>query len=166
MNKLAPNDIKEIYTSTDSQKNLSKKYSVSICMISKILNGHIHKQHTAKLEKPNRKHYMMEGYLSNEEVKDIYMSNDSVKSLAEKYNVNTVTIYRIQHNINYTDVTKGLDRTHEKYKRIDRLDIIDIYLDERSVKEISKEYGIKPENISNIKNKKTYRNITRELDIG
>lgn len=165
MNKLAPNDIKEIYTSTDSQKNLSKKYGVSICMISKILNGHIHKQHTAKLEKPNRKHYMMEGYLSNEEVKDIYMSNDSVKNLAEKYNVNTVTIYRIQHDINYTDVTKDLERSYKKYKRIDRLDIIDIYLDERSVKEISKEYGIKPENISNIKNKKTYRNITRELDL-
>ena len=66
---------------------------------------------------------------------------------------------------NYTDVTKGLDRTQEKYKRIDKLDIIDIYLDERSVKEISKEYGIKPENISNIKNKKTYRNITKELDL-
>lgn len=166
MNKLKPKDIKEIYTSTDSQKNLSKKYGVSICMISKILNGHIHKQHTAKLEKPDRKHYMMEGYLSNEEVKDIYMSNDSVKNLAEKYNVNTVTIYRIQHDINYTDVTKDLERGHEKYKRIDKLDIVDIYLDERSVKEISKEYGIKPENISNIKNKKTYRNITRELDLG
>ena len=165
MNKLAPSDVKEIYTSTNSQKNLSNKYGVSICMISKILNGHIHKQYTAKLKKPNRKHYMMEGYLSNEEVKDIYMSNGSVKSLAEKYNVNTVTIYRIQHDINYTDVTKDLDRDHEKYKRIDRLDIIDIYLDERSVKEISKEYGIKPENISNIKNKKTYRNITRELDL-
>lgn len=165
MNKLAPSDIKEIYTSTDSQKNLAKKYGVSICMISKILNGHIHKQHTAKLEKPTRKSYMTEGYLSNKVVKDIYMSKDSVKSLAEKYNVNTVTIYRIQHDINYTDVTKGLDRTQEKYKRIDKLDIIDIYLDERSVKEISKEYGINPENISNIKNKKTYRNITKELDL-
>lgn len=165
MNKLAPNDIKEIYTSTDSQKNLSKKYGVSICMISKILNGHIHKQHTAKLEKPVRKSYMLEGYLSDETVKDIYTSNDSVKSLAEKYNVNTVTIYRIQHDINYTDVTKDLDRAHKKYKRIDKLDIVDIYLDERSVKEIAKEYGIKPENISNIKNKKTYRNITRELDL-
>ena len=107
----------------------------------------------------------MEGYLSNEEVKDIYMSSDSVKSLAEKYNVNTVTIYRIQHDINYTDVTKDLERSYKKYKRIDRLDIIDIYLDERSIKEISTEYGIKPENISNIKNKKTYRNITRELDL-
>lgn len=165
MNKLKPKDIKEIYTSTDSQKNLSKRYGVSICMISKILNGHIHKQHTAKLEKPIRKNYMAEGYSSDEVVKDIYMSNDSVKSLAEKYSVNTVTIYRIQHDINYTDITKDLDRDYEKYKRIDRLDIIDIYLDERSVKEISKEYGIKPENISNIKNKKTYRNITRELDL-
>lgn len=80
MNKLKPKDIKEIYTSIDSQKNLAQKYDVSICMISKIFNGHIHKQHTAKLEKPDRKHYMMEGYLSNEEVKDIYMSNDSVKN--------------------------------------------------------------------------------------
>lgn len=165
MNKLAPSDVKEIYTSTDSQKNLSKKYGVSICIISKILNGHIHKRHTAKLEKPNRKHYMMEGYLSNEQVKDIYMSKDSVKNLAKKYNVNTVTIYRVQHDINYTDVTKDLERGHEKYKRIDKLDIVDIYLDERSVKEISKEYGISPMNVSNIRNKKTYRNITRELDM-
>lgn len=164
MNKLSPKDIQSIYTSTKSQKYLAKRYNISICMVSKILSGKVHKKYTSRLNKPNRKVYMREPYLSNEQVKDIYLSKDSIKSLSERYNVNTITIYRIKHDINYTDVTRNLSNENKKYKRIDKLDVIDIYLDERSVKEISNEYGIKPENISNIKNKKTYRNITRELD--
>lgn len=164
MNKLSPKEIKMIYTSTKSQKYLAKRYNISICLVSKILSGKVHKKYTARLTKPDRKVYMREPYLSDNQVKDIYLSKDSVKSLSEKYNVNTVTIYRIKHDINYTDVTKNLSNENKKYKRIDKLDVIDIYLDERSVKEISNEYGISPKNVSNIRNKKTYRDITEQLD--
>ncbi|WWT40160.1 hypothetical protein [Staphylococcus phage PT1-1] len=163
MRKLTTKDIQEIYVSTNTQKELANKYNVSIPLISNIMNGKLYRRYTSALKRPQRKRYNREPWFTQEQVINIYTSSEPINSIAKKYNVARETISRIKNDVHYTEITKELTNPKAN-KRIVRLDVIDIYLDDRSAKEIAEEYGVSLSTIYNIKNKTCHKAITNELD--
>ncbi|QDF14359.1 hypothetical protein [Staphylococcus phage PMBT8] len=163
MRKLTTTDIQEIYVSTQTQKELASQYNVSIPLISNIMNGKIYRRYTSTLKKPQRKKYNREPRFTQEQIINIYTSLEPINTIAKRYSVARETISRIKNDVHYTEFTKELSNP-KIHKRIDRLDVIDIYLDDRSAKEIAQEYRTSISTVYNIKNKKCHRNITDELD--
>ncbi|WWT40459.1 hypothetical protein [Staphylococcus phage PT94] len=163
MRKLTTTDIQEIYVSAQTQKELANKYNVSIPLISNIMNGKLYRRYTSALKRPQRKKYNRELQFTQEQIIEIYTSSEAINNIAKEYNVVRETISRIKNDVNYTEITKELSNPKTN-KRIDRLDVIDIYLDDRSVKEIAEEYGVSLSTVYNIKNKTCHKTITNELD--
>ena len=164
MNKLTQEEVKQIYINTKTQKELAEQYNVSIPTISDIMNRKSHIKVTGGLKKPTRNKYNYEPKIPKQTVINIFKCNESVNNIAKKYNVNRTTVWRIKKGLHYSDVTSHLENKNDKYRRVDRLDVIDIYLDEREVSEISKEYNISNQTVWNIKSKRTYKEITDEID--
>lgn len=79
MNKLTQEEVKQIYTSTKTQKELAKQYNVSIPHISDIMNRKSHIKVTGGLKKPTRNKYNYEPKISKQTVINIFKSNESVK---------------------------------------------------------------------------------------
>lgn len=162
MRKLSNKDVEDIYMSTKPQKDLAEKYNVSITTISTILSGKLHKNETWKLKQPKRKKYHKKLSLSDEQARSIYLSEDTTKNIAEQYGICRMTVSRIKNREYYQHVTKDLPDMKKHY-RLHRIDVIDIYLDERPSIEIAWEYNISVTTVRNIKNGVTHKKVIKEL---
>ena len=105
--------------------------------------------------------------LNNKQVIDIYTSDESRECMAEKYNISKHNVSNIRGDNTWTHITKNLTKGKYKNDRLLSEDIIkDIFLSTLSNKEISEKYNIDKAIISNIKNGKSYRNITKNINEG
>lgn len=105
--------------------------------------------------------------LNNKQVIDIYTSGESRLYMAEKYNISKHNVSNIRGDNAWTHITKNLTKGNYKNDRLLSEDIIkSIFISNLTNKEISEKYNIDKAIVSNIKNGKSYRNITKNIDKG
>lgn len=105
--------------------------------------------------------------LNDKQVIDIYTSNKSRIHMSKKYNVSKHTISNIRGDNTWTHVTKNLIKGNYKNDKFLSEDTVKgIFISDLSNKEISEKYNIDRAIVSNIKNGKSYRNITKNMNKG
>lgn len=105
--------------------------------------------------------------LNNKQVIDIYTSDESRLYMSEKYNISKHNVSNIRGDNAWTHITKNLTKGNYKNDRLLSEDIIKrIFISNLTNKEISEKYNIDKAIVSNIKNGKSYRNITKNINKG
>jgi hypothetical protein len=105
--------------------------------------------------------------LNNKQVIDIYTSDESRLYMSEKYNISKHNVSNIRGDKTWTHITKNLTKGNYKNDRLLSEDIIkSIFISNLTNKEISEKYNIDKVIVSNIKNGKSYRNITKNMNKG
>src|SRR5690349_10770023 len=102
--KLTNKEAIDIFNSTLNNRELAKKYNITPEGVSLIKIG----RNWSKL---TGKKYIKKTYFTNEQVIEIFHSKSSAKELAEKFKVDTKTIYNIKMGFTYSDITQ------KKYKK-------------------------------------------------
>lgn len=106
---LSEENVKEIFISTLSNKEISEKYNTDKTIVSNIKNGKSYRNITKNMNS-GKVEIKKKSKLTEEEVKDIYMSDKTCKELAVKYNMSESGIYFIKSDRNYTKITKELKK--------------------------------------------------------
>lgn len=98
--KLTSEQALEIYTSTDKQVDLAKRFGVSQTTVSIIKRGDVWGWLTKDVEKPeieNCGSRKGNSKLNEEKVKAILNDHSYMREIAEKYDVSITTIYKIKN---------------------------------------------------------------------
>jgi len=107
--------------------------------------------------------------LTKEQIIEIYYSSKSSKILEEEYKVSNSTILSIKRKKSHKNILKNVtDSPGYSSRRIPLSDeiIIDIFESSLTFKEYYEKYHISPQVVKNIKNRKSYKNITKNLKCG
>lgn len=102
-NKFSLEEVCDIYEKDGKNKDIAKEYSVSESTIKSIRNGNSYKDITKNLKKGKNTNR-----LTKDEVKYIYLTEDSVKQIRNKISVSESTISGIKNNKSYKNITKYL----------------------------------------------------------
>ena len=153
----------DIYTSDKSRLHMSEKYNVSKHTISNIRGDNTWTHVTKNLVKGN---YINDKFLSEDTVKDIFISTLSNKEISEKYNIDRAIVSNIKNGKSYRNITKNMNngkvKTNKKSKLTDK-DVVDIYLSNKTCKELAEIYNMSESGIYFIKSGRNYTKITKEL---
>ena len=111
--------------------------------------------------------------LTEKEVLEIYKSENTITSIANKYNVNRLTVELIKKRKNWAHLTKYLpDAPYTKVLSnpelhpkciLSKQKIIQIFKDIRKHKVIAVDYGVSPNYVTNIKLRRTWKTLTKSI---
>ena len=104
-NKFSLEEVCDIYEKDGKNKDIAKEYNVSESTIKSIRNGNSYKDITKNLKKGKNTNR-----LTKDEVKYIYLTDDSVKQIKNKISVSESTISGIKNNKSYKNITKYLNK--------------------------------------------------------
>lgn len=153
----------DIYTSNKSRLHMSKKYNVSKHTISHIRGDNTWTHVTKNLVKGN---YKNDKFLSEDNVKDIFISDLSNKEISKKYNIDRAIVSNIKNGKSYRNVTKNMNKGKVEVNKKSKLteeDVKHIYLSNKTCKELAREYNMSESGIYFIKSNRNYTKITKEL---
>lgn len=102
-NKFSLEEVCDIYEEDGKNKDIAKEYNVPESTIKSIRNGNSYKDITKNLKKGKNTNR-----LTKDEVKYIYLTEDSVKQIRNKISVSESTISGIKNNKSYKNITKYL----------------------------------------------------------
>lgn len=104
--------------------------------------------------------------LSENDVIDIFFSNDYADCLAIKYGVSKTNINHIRNKNTWRHVTKNLFRNCDyKISRLKVADIVSIFYSTDTQVNVAKKYNTSQSNVGKIKNKKMWKHITENLKL-
>lgn len=153
----------DIYTSNKSRLYMSKKYNVSKHTISHIRGDNTWTHVTKNLVKGN---YKNDNFLSDDIIKDIFISTLSNKEISEKYNIDRAIVSNIKNGKSYRNITKNINNGKVKAKKKSKLteeDVRYIYMSYKTCKELADIYNMSESGIYFIKSGRNYTKITKEL---
>lgn len=107
--------------------------------------------------------------LTDEQIRDIYLSSEPVRNLAEEYEISIAMAYRIRNRHAHPEVTKSLVRTCKRQKRrslLSKEEVLTIFFSQDDEKVIAKRFKVGPLTIRRIKNKESYPHYTEDLKVG
>lgn len=142
---------------------MSEKYNVSKHTISNIRGDNTWTHVTKILVKGN---YRNDKFLSEDTVKDIFISNLSNKEISEKYNIDRVIVSNIKNGKSYRNITKNMNNGKVKINKKSKLtdkDVLDIYLSNKTCKELAEIYNMSESGIYFIKSGRNYTKITKGI---
>ena len=95
----------------------------------------------------------------------IYMSKDSNRNAAQKFDVDENTIGYIRNNKRWKNITKGLcfNGVRDGKGKLNINNVKTIYLSKKSCRYLSKRFGVHYMTIWNIKNDRKWKRITKNL---
>lgn len=102
-NMFSYSDIYEIYTANNTNKQLSKQYGCSESTIRSIRNGNSYGSITTDFKKGENLNRLTE-----QQVRSIYLSNGTYKSISEYFNISISTVSSIKNGKNYTKITEKI----------------------------------------------------------
>ena len=104
-------------------------------------------------------------HLSKEDVVCICKSDLNYQKLARKFEVGKSTIQGIKNRITYTYITNDLVIVNNEpcVRKLTALQVKEVYFSDKSNRELGRIYKVDPSVISLIKNKKSYKDITKDL---
>lgn len=97
--KLTNEQVLYIYNSNEKRITLSEQFSVSVSLIDYIKVGKIWSHITGAIYKPRNT------MLSNEQILELFHSNESTQFLSDKYNVSLATVFHIKSGRNRSKLT-------------------------------------------------------------
>jgi hypothetical protein len=99
--------------------------------------------------------------LTNEQVLQIYNSDETAKVLAEEYNVNVVTIREIKRGVTYKDITKHVfKKVGRGRQKLTDEQVLLIFSSSKKASELSEEFHVSQNMIYFIKNGKSHSTLT------
>lgn len=103
--------------------------------------------------------------LSDEQIKEIFLSDLPQPVLAKKFNVNQNYISRIQTGVRGARITKGFSKIDRKPVNhvINPQKAIEIFNSTVLQKELARAYGVSPMTISDIKTGRTWSSVTGKV---
>lgn len=104
-NKFSLEEICDIYEQDGKNKDIANVYNVPESTIKSIRNGNSYKDITRNLKKGKNTNR-----LTKDEVRYIYLTDDSVKQIKNKISVSESTISGIKNNKSYKNITKYLNK--------------------------------------------------------
>lgn len=162
---LKDEQVVDIYTSDKSRLYMAKKYNISRHNVSNIRGDNSWTHITKNLIKGN---YKNDRLLSENNVKDIFLSTSSNKEISEKYNIDKVIVSNIKNGKSYRNITKNINEGEIKVKKKSKLteeDVKRIYMSNKTCKELAGIYNMSESGIYFIKSDRSYTKITKELKI-
>ena len=153
----------DIYTSDESRLYMAEKYNISKHNVSNIRGDNTWTHITKNLTKGK---YKNDRLLSEDTVKDIFLSTLSNKEISEKYNIDKAIISNIKNGKSYRNITKNINEGEIKVKKKSKLteeDVKRIYMSNKTCKELAGIYNMSESGIYFIKSDRTYTKITKEL---
>ena len=167
LRKLNKKQHREIYLSKKPARIFAEKYNVHLRTISNIRRGLIYKQWANEIDNtgigsPVRNRTR----LNKQQHREVYLSEESDKILAEKYNICSGTIYNIRREKNYKSWAKEIEATPRKIRsKLNKQQHREIYLSEESHKILAEKYNISLRTIYDIKKKTTHKSWANGIDI-
>lgn len=104
-NKFSLEEVCDIYEKDGKNKDIAHAYNVPESTIRSIRNGNSYKDITKNLKKGRNTNRLTE-----DEVKYIYLTNDSVKQIKNKVSVSESIISEIKNNNSYKNITKYINK--------------------------------------------------------
>ena len=104
-NMFSYNDIYKIYTTNSTNKQLSKQYNCSESTIRSIRNGNSYSSITSNFKRGKNRNRLTE-----QEVINIYLSDNTNKDISKYYNIPNSTVSNIKNDKSYTKITKKLKK--------------------------------------------------------
>lgn len=106
-------------------------------------------------------------FADKETVIDIFYSDKPQSVLSKKYNVSRSAIQNIKNKESYIEITKelsepGMFQTPLRVP-LTKKEVVEIFKDKRKQKDICKDYNIQRTVLYKIKNRITFRSITKDL---
>lgn len=157
--KLKNEQVKQIFLSESTTRELASQYNVSTSTILLIKERKAWSHVTKNLRKVKSKR---NDIFNDDEVVDIYTSNLSYKQLALKYDKPISTIKAIKNDYNFTHITKNLKKGHSSSLLLEE-DVVNIFKSKETYAKIGMKYNISISAVSAIKNKRNYTQYTDKL---
>lgn len=105
-----------------------------------------------------------------QDVIDVYLSNDSSINLSKKYNISIGAIRGIKRGEYYVKITKNLgspglciSKNGCKRRILTHIEIQEIFISSLTIQEYFEKFNIKTNSIKVIKERKKYKKLTKEL---
>ena len=162
-------DIYKDLLNGSSNKDVTEKYNISLSTVRNIKYKRTNKDILKDLPDINKKtsRNSLDDNTKNNIINDI-KNNIKPSDISKKYNVNVQMVRDIKcgkifKNFNLENVEKL--KGGEKLKKEDVLQIINLYKSGTSIKEISEKYGVSNKTIQNILRKKTWKDLTKDIEI-
>ena len=157
--------VKDIYTSVEPSLVMAQKYNISPTRVYLIRSHYSHRKITRYLKQPTYQtgHAKSHEHLSEEDVKNIFFASDTLRNIAQKYDISEDTVSRIKYKKTYRDVTQDLTHTKDSLKgrRLPKEAIMTIYNTRQKAREIARLYHRDERFIRNVQNGKMYNYITK-----
>lgn len=153
----------DIYTSNKSRLYMSEKYNVSKHTVSNIRGDNTWTHVTRKLVKGN---YRNDKFLSEDIIKDIFISTLTNKEISDKYNIDRAIVSNIKNGKSYRNITKNMNKGKVKVNKKSKLteeDVKNIYTSSKTCKELAEIYDMSESGIYFIKSGRSYARITKEI---
>lgn len=142
------------YTDIAKEENVSKQAIEAFAKktFQMLDEGIYTKKHQTRKSNPNK--------LTEEQVLDIFHSNESMTELAKRYDVNYKTIQRIKYGENWSWLTG--ETTGKRKRNLKKEEVLHIFHSKDNAIDLANKYNVHPVTIGNIRKGKTWRNITLE----
>jgi len=171
--KFTDEEIREVYTSTETSSELAKRLNVTKVTINTIRSRKEWSKVTEGLEinipTGSERTREASAILTKEQVREVYLAKDTLANLAKQYGTDTTTISKIKCGINWKDVTESLGEAgsseHPFKAKLQKDTVKEIYLSKETSKVLAIRYGITPRSINQIRSKETWKTFTDTLDI-
>lgn len=170
--KLTDEEIIEIYTSDRPTEYFVDKYSITKQTVNTIRNRTNWAEVTEGLVcgVPDGKERTRESFaiLTKEQVKEIYLAEDTLRNLAKKFGTEITTISKIKCGINWQDVTAPLGKAgssqHPFKAKLTKEDVAYIYTSKESSKDLAIAFNLSSRSVNQIRSKETWKTFTDTLD--
>ena len=161
--KLNKEQHREIYLSKKPAKIFVENYNICLKTVSHIRQGRIYKDWLKEINEEGIKS-PGKTRLNKQQHREIYLSEESTKVLAEKYNVCKRCIYGIRTELSHKSWAKEIEATPRKAKaKLNKQQHREIFLSEESDKILAEKYNVCLKAIYYIKTKTTHKSWANEI---
>lgn len=159
---LSNEQVKDIYTSESPTEDIALRYNVSPVTIGNIRYNKNWTHITKDLKQPK---YKSNYYLDEKTIKEIYLSSSDYNELKDKYNISKAIISKIKNGLVHSEITQKLGKQtiRKKKAKLNEKQVCEIYLSNKTTKELAAEYGVGESTIYFITSDRNWTHITKGL---
>lgn len=156
--KLSEDNVKTIYKSTDTNRELSLRFGISNSSVAAIKRGMSYRSITMNLGEPGFHSNSKRKPLIPETVKEIFQFYGTTKKLKERFGVSVTVARNIKYRITYGNITEDLGDPGELViYNLDWDQICEIRVSDDSAALLAERFSVDRQTIYNIRSGKTRR---------
>ena len=179
MKRFTKSEIMEIFVDTRKYREIANAYNCSVRSITNIKNQRQHKSITEELKVEDDSHVSKvrkrasrnaretNRKLSDEQVLEIYLSEDSSQSLSERFNISIRTVYSIRAGITWADITSSCRESSWRNlkKHLISNEVVAIFTSKEPVSVLAERFNVCKRTVINIQKGRTFRRVTLSYEV-